>query len=235
MCLHSAILIWQDVAYFQRARTIEGDMQYRPLDEVEHLISGLVAPILGCFRGYWTDTHPLAPVTKLVAAMQSDNGKRFVPLVEEGTPSATATEEQPDVEQAVTCSVSYAEAGENGGGSKAKKNLFGGRASFSVSSRVPGFRSKRAPKPEGSSPPQPPQQRENTRGRFTQQYQAALADSAAVPNGFSTHSANSFISTNCSTHSASSFLSADSGEAAECDGAAAPFAPSAALQPDMSA
>jgi len=95
--LDEAIADWEDVAYFQRARTIESDMTYRPLDGFFRSCREVFTPIIRWMRGYSADTpgETASQGTSLVALCasafdwlkqpsmpRSPNGGAFQPLEE---------------------------------------------------------------------------------------------------------------------------------------------------------
>jgi len=54
--LNEAIGDWEDVAYFQRARTgLQTDATSNPFETALHALRALVAPLVGCIRGYRAD------------------------------------------------------------------------------------------------------------------------------------------------------------------------------------
>ena len=78
--LDEVISDWEDVAYFQRARAIEKDMEYRPLTHLNELMKDWCSALVGCARGYSSMSDLTR--TPLRGALDANKGTPFARLQE---------------------------------------------------------------------------------------------------------------------------------------------------------
>ena len=122
--LEEAITDWEDVAYFQRARVIESDMQYKPMHGAIQEMRKAAAPLLGCLRGYWAES--LMPVSaSSPSAGPGNSSVPFAPLMDEAEGRAGHEEEKILTPCSSTCAGSSTHAGSTMSSSTHAGNMIG--------------------------------------------------------------------------------------------------------------